>query len=175
MKNSFSFYTVTDEYINYLREFESKVHYQYEHEASTYVGIVLKKNDFNYFVPLSSYSKDKPQKDINMRKRSRIVTRLFELGNLENPLGYLLHNNMIPVPDSELKRIDLDLSTPKHQMMQKQLIFMKDISQNIENKSNVVYRKTVYEKDSYYVRFSCDFKLLEAKATLYSKTKTTII
>ena len=172
MKNSFSFYTVTDEYINYLREFESKVHYQYENNASTYVGVVLKKNDFNYFIPLSSYKKGNPEKDKAMKKRSRIVTRLFEIGNINNPLGYLLHHNMIPVPDSELIPLPLDLKKPKHKMMQKQLIYMKSISEKIENKSEVVYRKAAHEKDGYYLKFSCDFKLLEAKATLYSKKST---
>lgn len=36
MKNSFSFYTVTDEYINYLREFESTVHYKIKNHSVFY-------------------------------------------------------------------------------------------------------------------------------------------
>ncbi|HCS93141.1 MAG TPA: type III toxin-antitoxin system ToxN/AbiQ family toxin [Bavariicoccus seileri] len=169
MDSSFHFYTIKDEYVQYLRKFDSKVHYQYKDNASTYVGIVLVKNNFNYFVPLSSYSKKNPTKDKRMKERDRIVIRLFELGNLNNPLGYLLFNNMIPVPNSELLPIVLDLSISKHKMMSKQIIFMKAINDKIHNKAETVYRKSVFDKDKYYVNFCCDFKILEAKAILYTK------
>ncbi|EIL7880425.1 type III toxin-antitoxin system ToxN/AbiQ family toxin [Listeria monocytogenes] len=165
----FSFYTITDEYIGHLREFDKKVHHQYEDNASTYVGIVLRKNGFNYFVPLSSFSVNKDEK---MKKRSQIVIRLFEVNNEENPLGYMLFNNMIPVPDSELINIQLDMSVPKHKMMLKQLVYMKTIGEKIENKADLVYRKVVEEEVNYFLNFCCDFRLLEAKAILYKKNNS---
>ncbi|TDL33487.1 type III toxin-antitoxin system ToxN/AbiQ family toxin [Macrococcoides bohemicum] len=162
-KNEISFYTVSDKYISYLRSFDNKVHHQYPNGESIYVGIVLKTNGINYFVPLSSYSENKDKK---MKKRNRLIIRLFEHNNLDNPLGYLLFNNMIPVPESELFSINLDLDIKKHRMMQKQLIFMKGNLDRIENKAKQTYRKRL-EEDEYFIKMCCDFQLLEEKYLLY--------
>ena len=53
-------YIISDKYINYLRKFDKKV---YDNKEDTrkmtrkYLGVVLKINNFNYYVPLSSPKK----------------------------------------------------------------------------------------------------------------------
>ncbi len=42
-----------DEYINYLRKFDSKVAYN-KNKTRPYIGIVYTFNNLNYFAPLSS-------------------------------------------------------------------------------------------------------------------------
>ena len=45
-------YAITDEYINYLRQFDSKVYDNKEDKRTVmrkYLGIVLKINDMNYY------------------------------------------------------------------------------------------------------------------------------
>lgn len=88
-------------------------------QGSVYVGVVLEiSNDVSYFVPLTSYSK---KKEAKMKQRKQLVSSLHELGNRDNKLGYMLFNNMIPVPKIELQLIDLsDQSIPKNRMMKLQ-------------------------------------------------------
>lgn len=165
-----SFYTVSKEYLDYLRQFENKISNHNNVDGGTYVGIVLKQGEYNYFVPLTSYN---PTKENKMKKRSRIIIRLFEKDNQSNKLGYMLFNNMIPVPLSELVRIDLsDKTIAKNKMMDKQYIFMNSILERIKNKAHTVYRNRV-NGDNYFVNWCCDFELLERKSSefVYKKYK----
>lgn len=48
-------YSVTDAYINYLRQFENKVYDNKENNRKVsrkYLGIVLSINSFNYYIPM---------------------------------------------------------------------------------------------------------------------------
>ena len=50
-------YAVTDEYIDYLRKFDSKVYDNKEDKRKVmrkYLGIVLTINETNYYIPMSS-------------------------------------------------------------------------------------------------------------------------
>ena len=50
-------YAVTDEYIDYLRQFDSKVYDNKEDKRKVmrkYLGIVLTINEMNYYIPMSS-------------------------------------------------------------------------------------------------------------------------
>ena len=78
---------------------------------------------------------------------------------------------MIPVPKTELQLIDLsDQSIPKNRMMKLQQTYMRSILSGIENKSAVVYRKQI-NGDPYYVRWCCDFTLLERKCIEFIENK----
>lgn len=53
-------YSISDNYINYLREYDEKVYDNKEDVRKTtrkYLGIVLKVNNFNYYIPMSSPKK----------------------------------------------------------------------------------------------------------------------
>ena len=53
-------YAVTDEYINYLRMFDNRVYDNKEDKRKVmrkYLGIVLKINQLNYYIPMSSPKK----------------------------------------------------------------------------------------------------------------------
>ncbi|BDR59634.1 type III toxin-antitoxin system ToxN/AbiQ family toxin [Xylocopilactobacillus apicola] len=106
-------YTISDEYISYAHKIEPKVALQENYLGDRdYCGIVIKQGKFNYYAPLSSYS---AKKELKMKKRNRIIIRIFEKENLNNRLGYVLLNNMLPVPLSELSRVQITMSkgTPK--------------------------------------------------------------
>lgn len=165
MQNTITLYQVSDQYLNYLQQFDSKVSLHNNADGGTYVGTILKKNnDISYFVPLSSYN---AQKEIRMRKRQQITVYLHEDGNKNNKLGYLLLNNMIPVPSTELTVVDLqDQTVPKNRMMLLQQIYIRKNSGALEHKAALVYRKRI-EGDSYFMKWCCDFKLLEEKHNDY--------
>ena len=53
-------YSVNDNYINYLRKFDTKVYDNKENNRKVmrkYLGIVLKINELNYYIPMSSPKK----------------------------------------------------------------------------------------------------------------------
>ena len=88
MQNIINLYKVSDRYLNYLQQFDSRVSSHNSTEGGTYVGTILKTTDgILYFVPLSSY---KPNKEARMRNRQQITIYLHEDGNNNNKLGYLL-------------------------------------------------------------------------------------
>lgn len=161
MERKIYLYTISNSYINYLQQFDTKISLHNSTQGSVYVGAVLEiSNDVSYFVPLTSYSKEKEER---MKHRKQLVLSLHELGDSDNKLGYMLFNNMIPVPKTELQLIDLsDQSIPKNRMMKLQQTYMRSILSGIENKSAVVYRKQI-DGDPYYVRWCCNFTLLERK------------
>ena len=161
MERKIYLYTISNSYINYLQQFDTKISLHNSTQGSVYVGAVLEiSNDVSYFVPLTSYSKNK---EVKMKQRKQLILSLHELGNRDNKLGYILFNNMIPVPKTELQLIDLsDQNIPKNRMMKLQQTYMRSILSGIESKSAVVYRKQI-DGDPYYVRWCCDFTLLERK------------
>lgn len=165
MERKIYLYTISNSYINYLQQFDTKISLHNSTQGSVYVGAVLEiSNDVSYFVPLTSYSK---KKEVKMKQRNQLVLSLHELGNRDNKLGYMLFNNMIPVPKTELQLIDLsDQSIPKNRMMKLQQTYMRSILSGIENKSAVVYRKQI-DGDPYFRNWCCDFKLLEEKHNDY--------
>ena len=165
MQNIINLYKVSDRYLNYLQQFDSRVSSHNSTEGGTYVGTILKTTDgILYFVPLSSY---KPNKEARMRNRQQITIYLYEDGNNNNKLGYLLLNNMIPVPGTELTLVDLsNQSIPKNRMMLLQQIYIRKNSEKIKRKAAVVYRKQI-EGNPYFRNWCCDFKLLEEKHNDY--------
>ena len=73
------FYTVSDEYVDYLLKIESHVMQNKPQERTyhrKYVGILTEINGFKYFVPMSS-PKDK---DYENGKSKRIILRQFICG-----------------------------------------------------------------------------------------------
>jgi hypothetical protein len=63
-------YAITDEYINYLRQFDSKVYDNKEDRRTVmrkYLGIALTINNMNYYIPMSSPKKS-DYKDNKIRK-----------------------------------------------------------------------------------------------------------
>ena len=72
-------YAVTDEYIDYLRQFDSKVYDNKEDkrkEMRKYLGIVLTINEINYYIPMSSPKKS-DYKDNKIRKSIAPIVRII--------------------------------------------------------------------------------------------------
>lgn len=81
-------YYLDENYINYLRKFDTKVAYN-KNQTRPYIGIVYTFNGFNYFAPLSS---PKP-KHLKMSEKTMDIFKI-DNGNL----GIVNINNMIPTP-----------------------------------------------------------------------------
>lgn len=103
-------YNVTDEYINFLSKTDRKVlssHQADRRFERPHLGIVVENSSMNYFIPLSSPDN---QDYINGQIRNSTITIKRLITPRNDFVGKLLINNMIPVPASEIKPIDMDIS-----------------------------------------------------------------
>ena len=93
-----NFYNIKDSYINYLRQYDSKVA-ENKKESRPYVGIVFEINDIKYYAPFSS-PKPKHQKMKNSKDFRKINHGIY---------GAINFNNMIPITDDSLILIDIEI------------------------------------------------------------------
>ena len=161
-------YSISDEYIKYLRKFESKV-YDNKEELRTYkrkyLGIVLTINGFNYYIPMSSPKKsdylDYENKII--RHDTKTIIRVQNSGRL---YGTLRISNMIPVPITELEPYILaDEKDPKYkQVILGELRYIDSNSDKIIKYAKIVYNQKIKKIENIgYIKNTVDFKLLEEK------------
>ena len=161
-------YSISDEYIKYLRKFESKV-YDNKEELRTYkrkyLGIVLTINGFNYYIPMSSPKKsDYLDYENNIiRHDTKTIIRVQNGGRL---YGTLRISNMIPVPITELEPYILaDEKDPKYkQVILGELRYIDSNSDKIIKYAKTVYNQKIKKIENIgYIKNTVDFKLLEEK------------
>lgn len=166
-------YSVSDKYINYLRQFEDKI-YDNKEETRTYerkyLGVVLTVNGFNYYIPMSSPKKsdylDYEKKII--RKDTKTIIRIHEGGRL---YGTLRISNMIPVPITKLEPyvIANEPDLKYRELILGELRYINDNSPKIIKYAKTVYNQKIKNIDIGYIKNTVDFKLLEEKFKDYIK------
>ena len=154
-------YTISQEYYEYIKVFDSRVPSLKDDKSNRpFVGVVLDVNGIKYYAPLTS-PKSKHKKMKNMIDFEKIDGGRY---------GAINFNNMIPVPQREVTKVDLiiRLSDTKSDiayklLMKNQLDWCQKNSQKLENKAATLYR--VISNSNYESLKSrcCDFKLLEEK------------
>lgn len=169
-------YSISDEYINYLRTFECKVYDNKEDARKVtrkYLGIVLKINDFNYYVPMSS---PKTSDYINNEIRKSIIPIIRIISHEEKNKKYSLKGtlrigNMIPVPNSELIPYDVNAETNKNYqiLIKKELTFIEKNESLIIKYAKVLYNQKLNNYNIPYLNSVVDFKMLEDKCKNYKK------
>ncbi|MDT7517947.1 type III toxin-antitoxin system ToxN/AbiQ family toxin [Rhodoferax sp. TBRC 17660] len=154
------FYTVTDEYVKFLQQFDSKVpnnggvNYK---GSKVYVGVLLEIGSHKFLAPLSSY---KPQQD-RIDSSAPTAFKLHERLNPANKLGMIALNYMIPVLDSEIAELDVDAQSDKYKrMLQKQYEFIKAHRAEIIERAAKLYEHVVVKRSQFFVRISCDIPKL---------------
>lgn len=116
--NNLEIYNVNYEYIDYLRSFPELTHvYTHKHSSSDnggrkYIGIVMKINNFKYFVPLHKGSKEEKKKNIvyfnkdgiRKIKRSKFDVYMIKQDNKGNETleQVLKCISMIPIDQRDL-------------------------------------------------------------------------
>ncbi|MEM9276100.1 MAG: type III toxin-antitoxin system ToxN/AbiQ family toxin [Cyanobacteria bacterium P01_F01_bin.143] len=153
------FYTVSDSYINFLKQIERKVpNNNYSNRKKLFIGIVLEINGHKYLAPLTSYKKSQD----NISDSSPTIEKLHERGNPDNKLGMIQFRYMIPVIDSEIQLLDIENQPePYKSMLYKQFEFMKLRTNTILKKARRLHKLVVETKKDFFCRKSCDFKSLE--------------
>ena len=144
-----------------------------------FVGVVVMTNERKYCIPLTS-----PKDKFKNRKSQVDFIKVYDeesavqADGSHKLIGVLNINNMIPVTDGVIKRIDMKIRLSDSQetqnmkrLMQKQVKWCRNHVETIENRANKVYdlvTKTP-EKSRNLVRRSSDFIKLEKIADEYEQ------
>ncbi|MDD3416957.1 MAG: type III toxin-antitoxin system ToxN/AbiQ family toxin [Lachnospiraceae bacterium] len=165
-------YSVSDQYISYLRKTVPNVYSNKEGQRShtrKYLGIVFKIENYKYYIPLSS-PKDSDyilQNGKNViRKSTLTILRIISEGiSGEDELkGTVRISNMIPVPDSELELYDVEQETDTtyKDLIQKELIFIRKSKKTIIKNAGLIYKqKKMGQCEAGYMNSILDFSVLE--------------
>lgn len=158
--------TVDQAYTDYLRGFDNRVSNNINHTyVRSYIGVLFSVNYLKYFAPLTSSGKGRKLKD---SPKAESIT-FYPID--ECRLGGVNFNNMIPIIDGVYHLIDIDHEpdAKKKALLQKQAIELRKNSDHLISKAKKLYRlKTSGLLYSNYDAVTCDFKLLEEKAKLYT-------
>lgn len=158
---------IDSDYCNYLRKFDPKVPYNYDNkELRPFVGVLFEINNCKYFAPLSS-----PK-----AKHKTMRTTLDFLKISNGDLGAVNFNNMIPVTNKNIIKLNLDKdcftkSEEKYvKLLKEQIYWLNRNSDILYNKSKKLYLKFINKTlNSHIASRCCDFKLLEKKCKEYNK------
>ncbi len=173
-------YNVDDDYIQYLRKFDSHVSDNKigkRKHARKYIGAVIQVNDCKFFAPLSSPKQKDFNADGSIRKDPIFLTRIVVKNdkNIDEMKGKILLGNMIPINDIALTKVnpnnekDLNYKT----LVIKELDFITKNRKEIVRKANIIYNQKIgkykVSEHSKYLDCVVDFKLLEKKCKEYKK------
>ena len=154
------FYTVDEDYIDYLSEFDSHVSWNKE-QKRPYVGIVLKVGDYLYFAPLYSY-----KVGYNKYKENRSCIRVEDRNGIN--VWIFWFSEMIAVPETAIHLLDFNSRGDKYRdLLQAESDFINDNKNVIYSKAKKIYRNVVHIKIPFFSSISCDFELLEKKSKEY--------
>ena len=184
--NRLDFYDVKMKYIRDLHNADSHVMSQspqVNKDTRRYIGIIMVFNEHKYCIPISSGTKTKFQEKKNQVDLIKIpdVEKKDKNGAFKT-LAVLNINNMIPVDDSVVVKVDLrdcaGDSIPQRQrkgLLRKELNWCRDNYDLIERRVLKVYKLVTEtpEKNRNLTRRSCNFKRLEAVLNSYISKQST--
>ena len=161
------FYTVDKDYIKYLSRFEKHVSYNKDEtgHCRPYIGIVLKINNYNYFVPLYSY------KD-HYKKYKNNPSFFFIYSRKEETLAIIKFSAMIPVPKNlnVIKLLEYDKQDKKYKdLISAEYRYVNSNKQQIYKRANKMYISVTKHKNNFLKTIACNFELLEQKCLEYNK------
>ena len=171
-------YSVSDEYIEYLRKEEPNV-YSNKIDSRThtrkYIGIVLKLGKYNYYVPMSSPK----ESDYQIAGKQKVIKKsivpiiriVVKNSKGEKELkGTLRISHMIPVPESELILYDLENEKDDtyKDLVGNEIIFIRRNKDKIYKNVELIYKqKAENDTSAGYVKSALNYKELEKMCDKY--------
>lgn len=158
---------IDSNYCNYLRQFDSKVPYNYDKkQLRPFIGVLFEVNECKYFAPLSS---PKPK-----HKTMKTTMDFLKIDN--GNLGAINFNNMLPVTNKNIVKLDLnkknlDKNEEKYiKLLKEQIYWLNRNNDKLYGRSSKLYNKYINGTlNSNIAKRCCNFKLLEEKCKEYNK------
>lgn len=159
------FYTVDINYIKFLSGFEKHVSYNKDEigHSRPYLGIVLKIEDYEYFVPLYSYKE-------HYKKYKNNPSFFFVYDRKNKPLAIIKFSAMIPVPKDirVTKLLEYDEQDIKYKnLIAAEYRYINSNKKEIYKRANKMYIAVTKHKNNFLKTIACNFKLLEEKCLKY--------
>ncbi len=181
---SFKFYEVDPSYLAYIHSYDSEVYYNpsYHISKKPFLGIVVKIENYKYFIPLSS-AKEKHKKWKNVADSHFLIYEIISnaisidkdiykpFSDTENMhiLAVLDIKKMIPVPDGSYSPIEFDLLEARYRdLFLKEYAFCLSVKDKILKKVKKIYlqQKRTNKIHTAY----CNFSLCEEALEKWSET-----
>ena len=161
------FYTIDKDYIKYLSKFEKHISYNKDEigHSRPYIGIVLKINEYNYFVPLYSYKE-------HYERYKNNPSFFFIYSRKEETLAIIKFSAMIPVPKNlnVIKLLEYDKQDKKYKdLISAEYRYVNSNKQQIYKRANKMYISVTKHKNNFLKTIACNFELLEQKCLEYNK------
>lgn len=164
-----AFYYVDPEYIQYLkaaemeaRGFTTVPNVAYANRNKFMYGTILKVNQTDYYVPISSYK---------TRQQDNLLIKIEDHGKMV-VCGSMRFNYMIPVPKQCLTVLNFKdgCFTEKDRcMLQKEYKACRRMLSQAQKRAQKTYERVLKNNDPELLRNSCMFLLLENKCKSYGK------
>ena len=172
-------YSISDEYINYLRKKFPRVYSNKENirtHTRKYLGAVIEIESHKYYIPLSS-PKDKHDYIMvdgkkTIRKNSLIVMRIVSgTGDNMKLKGTLQIGTMIPVPDTEIELYDVENEQDQayKDLVNEEIIYIRKHEKAIIKNAKVLYSKRKAGEENRVVQSCLDFMALEIECDNWKK------
>ncbi len=157
------FFTVDEDYIQYLKGFDTNVPDNYS-STKPFIGILFNINGLDYIAPLTSA---KP-KHAKIKNSSPTAFKVFD-GTTDGDLLALVQlNNMIPVTKANITKLDVKSQDLKYQsLLLKEINFIRTHRDKLLKKASKLYELVVNKKVPNLVKISCKFKALEEASSNY--------
>ena len=160
-----NFYTVPEDYADYLRNAEVEkrgfsrvpnLNYGNGRKQKLLCGIVLTVNSNDYYVPVSSFKKKMPDNFLIRDKN-------------ENPVSSLRFNYMFPVPMDivSVRNIENEPDDKYKTLLAQELQYCISNQDEIRRLALRTYKRVLLAKNPTLVKNSCDFRLMEQKCLEY--------
>lgn len=173
-------YTVSDTYINYLRQKIPKVYSNKENHRNhtrKYLGPILLNRNYYYYIPLSSPKKSDYQYaggKMIVKKSIVPIVRMYERNsNKEKELkGTLRISDMIPVPLEEVELYDInnEKSFEYKHLIFSELQYIRKNQESIIKKAHTMYQQKISNNlSASYIQSSLDFRFLETLHDQFTK------
>ena len=146
-----NFYTVDQAYVDELQAIEPKVpNVQYEKHNKFVCGILFRIHGFDYFAPVSSFTKQQKTNFIIKNSNGK-------------PVGCVRFSFMFPIPaDLRMVKNFSEEDDARRFLLLEELQYCNRKAQQIVSKAQHVYDMATSGKDSHLAAVCCDFKRLEA-------------
>ena len=162
------FFVVNSAYVTYLQDAENAVRgfsrvpnvdYGITRKQKFLCGVVLKINELDYYVPVTSYKIKKPDNFLICADNGAVVSSLR-------------FNYMFPVPTDAITRriIDTEPDVKYRALLSQELRYCIKNQNEIRRLAERTYKRVLLGKNPGLVINSCDFKLLELKCNEWVKT-----
>ena len=151
------FFYIDEDYLNYLRTFDSRVPVNVEDgNKKFFVGVILEIDGYKYYAPISSFKKQ--------QKTNFIIEDNDED---ETPLASVRLSFMVPCNDALITLVDIEsLESTYKNLCQKESMFCRKHKEEILALAKKVH--TWGNNRTHYLSNNiCHFKLLEAKMDEY--------